>query len=321
MQDLGALKRIDPREFWKSEPAQFSPWLAEHLDLLGEQLGLELTTEGLEQAVGAFSADVVARETTSTRLVVIENQLAATDHDHLGKLLTYASGLGAGVVVWVAPEFRDEHRRALDWLNEVTTEDVAFFGAQVELLRIDDSRPAPNFRIISSPNTWFKTQRGTASEPSPRMIRYQRFFAELLTLLHQKHPNFTRSRTASPQNWIAFSARGAGTYGLTFTQAGQFGCELWVDTGEGSRNKSIFDLLHAQKDAIEAALATPLSWQRLDARRGSRVAQYVEGSIDAGEVRLKELREWGVQRVVEFKRVLSPYLTRILAEAAATPES
>jgi hypothetical protein len=321
MQDLGALRRIDPRDIWRSEPAQFTPWLAQHLDLLGEQLGLDLSNEGLERPIGAFSADIVARETSSKNLVVIENQLAPTDHDHLGKLVTYASGLEAGVVVWVAPEFRDEHRRALDWLNEVTSEDVAFFGVQVELLQVDDSRPAPNFRIVSSPNTWFRTQRTSTTEPSAKMARYQRFFAELLTLLHRKHPNFTNVRAAHPQNWISFSARGAGGYGLTFAQGGQFCCELYIDTGDRSRNKKIFDLLHAEKDAIEAALATALSWQRLDTRRASRVAQYVEGSIDAGEARLEELRGWGVERVVEFKRVFSPCLARILAEAAAMPES
>jgi hypothetical protein len=148
--DLGRLQRLPLREVWKSESGDFTPWLAqeENLRLLGETIGLDLELESRERDVGPFRADLLCKNTVDDSWVLIENQVERTDHTHLGQILTYAAGLEAVTVVWVAERFTEEHRAALDWLNENILEKFAFFGLEVELWRIGDSPTAPKFNVI-----------------------------------------------------------------------------------------------------------------------------------------------------------------------------
>ena len=150
---LGTLRPVEPRNMWPNEAADFTPWLAhpDNIQRLGEAIGLELEVEHTEVAVGPFAADILARDSATGSYVVIENQLGRTDHDHLGKSLTYAAALGAKTVVWVAATFTDEHRKTLDWLNDNSIDDISFFGVQVELWVIDESKPAVRFNVVSRP--------------------------------------------------------------------------------------------------------------------------------------------------------------------------
>ena len=156
---LGRLTPVEPRDYWKDEAREFTPWLAEgeNIALLGETLGMELEVQATEEFVGAFRADILCMEMGTDRVVLIENQLAKTDHNHLGQIMTYAAGLDAVVIVWVARKFTDEHRAALDWLNRITNESANFFGLEVELWRIGDSVPAPKFNVVCQPNDWSKS--------------------------------------------------------------------------------------------------------------------------------------------------------------------
>ena len=143
MSDLGTLIPVGVREMWEDEARDFTPWLADHADLLGEAVGMDLLHERTEAAVGRYSADLIFREVSTDRLVVVENMFAPTDHDHLGKLITYAAGLGASYAVLISSEFREEHRSALTWLNSVSADDFGFFGVVLEGWRIGESLPAP----------------------------------------------------------------------------------------------------------------------------------------------------------------------------------
>jgi len=150
---LGKLESLDIREIWPNESTDFTPWLAKEANIaqLSTALGMELEVENTEVAAGPYSADILARDTGSGEYVIIENQLGKTNHDHLGKAITYASVLGANTVVWIAPQFTDEHKKALDWLNDNSSEEISFFGVQAELWRIDDSKPAIRFNTLSRP--------------------------------------------------------------------------------------------------------------------------------------------------------------------------
>ena len=209
MVNLGTLERVNIRDVWEHEASDFTPWLAKNLSLLGEALGMDLELQDLEAPVGGFSLDILAQEVATNRLVIIENQLEATDHSHLGQLLTYATGYDAKVVVWIARDFRDEHRAALDWLNERTDDDTEFFGVVVELLKIDNSRPAVNIKLVSTPNKWRREGSGNGSNPpggtSERQERYRDFWQTLTDSLRDEH-NFTQARRSQHRSWFLFSA-------------------------------------------------------------------------------------------------------------------
>lgn len=161
---LGQLSRVSARSAWPHEAHEFTPWLAGHVGLLGEAVGLSLDLREREHRVGRYSLDLLLCD-KDERVVIVENQFGQTDHDHLGKLLTYCAGTEAAVVIWIAEELNEEHVAALEWLNENTIQGVGFFGVELELLQIDGSRPAPNFRVVVQPNEWVKTVR-PASGPS-----------------------------------------------------------------------------------------------------------------------------------------------------------
>ena len=194
---LGRIERIDDlREAWPREDTDFTPWLAEHISELGAALGLEIELQEQEAQVGTFYLDLLAREPLTNRTVIIENQLEPTNHDHLGKLLTYAGGYDANVVVWVAKNFRDEHREAIDWLNRHTNEDAEFFGVAVELWKIDASRPAPHFNVVAAPNEWQRETKRSAQDAnkSERNLRYQAFFQKLADALTERDSRMSARR-------------------------------------------------------------------------------------------------------------------------------
>ena len=153
MAEIATLKKINLRDVWQDE-GQFSDWLSDNLSRLGDELGMELERSEREKAVGPFSADIICVDQISKCNVVIENQFTRTDHDHLGKMITYASGLQSQIIIWVAPRFRDEHRSAIDWLNDISGPETGFFGVVLEVFQISDSAYAPHFHIVARPNDW-----------------------------------------------------------------------------------------------------------------------------------------------------------------------
>lgn len=307
---LGRLTRVSPRDVWKHEARDFTRWLAENIDRLGELLNLDLEVEGREVDVGDFSADIAARDLGSGRRVVIENQLEHTDHSHLGQLLTYAAGLEAGVVVWVSPEFRPEHQQALDWLNRGDDTETEFFGVVVEVLRIDSSAPAVNFRLAVAPNKWARSSRRgeTAGEVSVKGAAYQAFFQVLIDELREKH-GFTAARAALPQSWFLFSSGTSGLrYGASFALGGELRTEVYIDLGDQAVNKAAFAKLAADRETIERDFGEPLRWEELPTKKASRVACYAPGSILDPTDRQEVYRRWMIERLLKFKRIFGPRL-------------
>lgn len=301
--ELGALTEVDLRRVWNDEARDFTPWLKENIDRLNEALGLDIEITEREGPVGSFAVDLVGQDLSSGRTVIIENQLEPTDHAHLGQLLTYAAGREAKIVIWISPQFREEHRQALDWLNANTGEDQAFFGVEIKLVRIDNSRPAPLFRLVSQPNEWQKTV-ASPKAISSRAEAYQVFWQRLLEKLKERAPGLTNAQKGLPQNWYNIGAGRSGfAYGAAFKQKGRFGVELCIDVGEKEKNKQFFDQFYKEKDRIEQELGMPLNWDRLDDARLSRVGTYREGTIDSSETELDELRDWAVSTLIKFRDV------------------
>lgn len=285
---LSRLQRVALRDAWPDEAANFTPWLAEksNLDLLGEKLGIPLQFEAREKQVGVFSADILAKEPDTEKWVLIENQVTPTDHRHLGQLLTYAAGLDAHTIIWIAEEFREEHRAAIDFLNRATTEEFAFFGVQIELFRIDNSALAPDFTVVAKPNDWSKRLAAT-KQTSGEEKEYQRlwmdYWASLIASAKSSYPALA-DRTPYRGNWQTFEGIKGGnpsfTLNASFAWDKGLRVEVYIDK---SLAKVAFQRLREQKDAIERAFTQPLVWEELPDKQASRVAFYMPGNQKRGE--------------------------------------
>jgi hypothetical protein len=316
---LGKLEYVDPKSIWPMEAKDFTPWLADNLGLLGETLGLDLELVKTEASVGAFACDIEARETGSGRRVIIENQLAQTDHGHLGQLITYAAGLDAAVIVWIAPKVREEHREAIDFLNRHTRETLDFFMLALEVISISGSPPAVVFKLAASPNAWAKTTATSANKSaSDNTIAYQRFYQGLMDVLREKY-KFTNAKAAQPQNWYSFSSGTSGiNYNTTFASGNRLRVELYIDVGDLTKNKAIFDILKEQESVLQGAVGEPLAWERLDGRRASRISVVRENtSIAYAAAHEDEVREWLIQRLLKFKAVFGPRLKSAMDHSTA----
>lgn len=305
MKPLSQIKRRPLRDIWPNEATDFTPWLASNIRALGNELGMDLELQSQEASVGEFSLDLLAKELGSNRQVVIENQLTQTDHDHLGKLLTYAAGFDAHVVVWVAEAIREEHRQALDWLNQRSDADTEFFGVVVEVLQIDESNPAFNFKPVVFPNDWQKSTRSKTTTVSPRGEAYRAYFQPLIDELRERH-RFTGARIAQPQSWYAFSSGTSGVQvSAVFAGNDTARVELYIDLGTAETNKALFDWLHSQKDTIEKQCGFALNWERLDEKRACRISVSRPGNIELDSDSLTEIRSWQVANLLLFKKVFA----------------
>jgi hypothetical protein len=270
---LGKLQRINLREAWKHEAAEFSPWLAQsdNLALLAEHLGLtELEVVGVEQWVGDFKLDILCSDDSGQ--VIIENQLEKTNHSHLGQILTYAAGVGARKVIWVAESFRTEHVAALDFLNRHTTEELSFFAVEVELWRIGDSPMAPSFNVVVKPNDWAKIGRESAkaaSTTTPTKQRQLRFWTEWTAWLQAKGSS-VRPQKPLPQHWtnIALGRSGIHLAATVNSRESRLGLEVYIDH---QNSKSMFKQLLAQQVSVESALNVKLQWNELPDGHACRI--------------------------------------------------
>ena len=308
MPDFGKIKKVNVRDIWQHEAHNFTPWLAENIEKLGESVGMDLELIEQEASVGSFSLDVLARDLSTGHNVIIENQFGDTDHDHLGKMLTYAAGFDASKVIWISENVRDEHRQTIEWLNQRTDTDTQFFAIEIEVFRIDDSKPAYNFNLIVFPNEWRKSKKeGGTGNSSAKGEAYREYFQSLIDELRDKH-SFTKARVAQPQNWYIFPTGISGiSYGTSFAQGGRVRAELYIDLGDFDKNKNLFDWLFEQKQIIESELGESLDWERLDDRRASRIAIYRMGSIDDVEI-LNEIHAWAIQELLKFRKAFSSRL-------------
>ena len=316
MPTIDTLIPVPVRELWPNEANDFTPWLHDNPEILGDLLGAELFSKDSEVAVGRYSADLLFSDSTG-RIVVVENMFGPTDHDHLGKLITYSAGLDAGVAALIAEEFRDEHRSALDWLNHISQNDFAFFGVIIEAWRIGNSDPAPQLRVDTQPDNWSRAVRSTASGDSPIAELYRRFWGRFLPRLHearQTRPKWSRVSTPSKRHRMSFgSARSELLrYDPCFCASPKRGCRVeayldstWVDPSE------VFDWLHERRKYIEGAIDQPVDWDRLDDKRACRISVYFPDEVRVGdEDRWADIIEWMVPTLCDLKDAIDPVIER-----------
>lgn len=313
MSDFGELTKVPLRDIWSHEAMDFTPWLADNIEALGDALGLQLEHMETEKAVGDFSLDLLAKDLGSSQTVIIENQLAQTDHDHLGKLLTYAAGLDASIVIWISEAVREEHRQALEWLNQRTDTKTQFFAVIVEVLKIDESKPAFNFKPIVFPNEWQKRERQKVStNTSPKGEKYRAYFQALIDELREKH-KFTDARIGQPQNWYWFSSGMQGiSYSATFSRGEKIRAGIYIDYGDQEKNKMLFDALKERAQQIADSYGSQLEWKRLDEKRASIIFIHRDGTIEAPESELAEIQKWHIEHLLKIKRIFKPEINQAL---------
>ncbi len=309
MLELGSVKPVEVREIWPNEARDFTPWLAQNLDRLGEAVGLDFELTEKESCVGSFWCDLVATGIGNDKVIVIENQLESANHGHLGQLLTYAAGKEASVVIWVAKDIRDEYKQALVWLNSRTDTKTDFFGVVVEAFRVDDSKPAVKFNVVVAPNEWRKlAAESTRVNDSPKNEKYRQFFQTLLDELRDKH-KFTNSKSPRPRSWMFFSSGIAGVvYGASFSQGDRVRVDLYIEFPDAELNNVYFNVLLGKREEIETALGETLEWEPLPIKKACRIAVYRSGSIESNEQELSEIQTWIARKLLAFKKVFTPLL-------------
>lgn len=303
---LGTLERVDVRRIWAHEGTSFTPWLASEagLKLLSDTLGIELEVESIEKPVGPFRADILARrtDTPEEHWVLVENQLESTDHRHLGQLLTYAAGLHTATIIWVAQNFTEEHRAALDWLNEITSEKFAFYGLEIEAWRIGDSPAAAKLNLIARPNEWSReVKQAGESTPSNLKLQQQRFWQALKDALTKSRSRLS-FRAPRPQHWYDFPIGRSGAWisATVNSRKAQIDVALVL---RGPPGKLWFKTLERQRAAIENEIGHPLIWWELPNKQSSLISLGRTDSASTNEAAWPEQIAWMAATLETFDRV------------------
>lgn len=307
---IGKLERVHLREVWKHEALDFTHWLEENIDTLNTALGLNLINVDREQAAGDFSVDLVA-EDENGGTVIIENQLEKSNHDHLGKLITYLTAMSARTAIWIVSDPRPEHVAAITWLNEASA--VSFYMVKVEAVKIGDSPAAPLFTQIVGPSEEAKTVGVTKREITERHHIRKRWWTTLI----ERSPAITKLHahiTPGVASWIGVST---GLRGLNFNYVvwqKECAAEVYIDRGKEAEdeNKSIFDQLHTHKTEIEQSFGGPLEWDRLDEKRASRIQCLLKnGGYRSPEEQWGDIQDEVIHAMDRLEKAIKPFLGKI----------
>lgn len=317
MPSIGKLKKLGLREIkkiWPHEEKDLSPWIAENIDALNEVLNLQIEIESKEEYISNFRLDLVGTDNFSQMPVVIENQFGGSNHDHLGKLITYSAAKEAGITIWIANEIQIAHRNAIDWLNKISPQEMTFYGVELEVFQIDNSLPAPNFRIVAGPPP-SKRRAIVSGEISPRNKRYQDFFDKLRSKILNIQSNFTRAK-ALPQSWWSLGIGRSGfSVASCFTIDNKFRVEIYIDMGKKEYNEIAFAELKENRVVIEEKISKELIWDPLPDSRACRIYLTTDGTIDDNEQKLTDIIEWATPLIIKFREVFSPLVKNVQIES------
>lgn len=305
---LGKLVEVDIRKLWSHEQYDFSNWLAEkeNLELLNEAIGLTLSEVEKEVFVGSYRCDLVGKDEVTGEKVIIENQLETSNHDHLGKIITYASGLDASVIVWIVKEAREEHRSAIEWLNNNTSTSINFFLIEVHAYQIGDSLYAPKFEIVEKPNGFIKNAKsqGGSGEYNRSQSERLEFWNRFNEILVDRGKPFN-VRKATTDHWydVAIGVSGVHVSMTLVNKEGCIGIELYI-----SDDKELYDQLESSKDEIESKLGLQLDWQRLDDKKASRIVYRIPGLNFDNHSNYDQLMNEMIDKAVAFSKVFKKYV-------------
>lgn len=305
---LGRLEEVDIRKLWNHEQYDFSNWLAEeeNLELLNDAIGLTLSEVEKEVYVGSYRCDLVGKDETTGDRVIIENQLETSNHDHLGKIITYASGLDANVVVWIVKEAREEHRSAIEWLNNNTATTINFFLIEIHAYKIGDSLYAPKFEVVEKPNGFIKnakTQSGSGEYNKSQSARLEFWNRFNEIIVERGKPINVRKATTDHWYDVAIGVTGVHISLTLVNKDSCIGVELYIQD-----DKELFDRLFESKGEIEGKLGLELDWQRLDDKKASRILYRIPGLNFDDHSNYDALMNEMIDKAVAFSKVFKKYV-------------
>ncbi len=309
---LGKLEKVSLRSLWRHEERDFTPWLSQNIDQLSDLLDIPISVEQTEKRVGSYELDIFGHGPNNA-IVIVENQLDATDHTHLGQLLTYAAGLDAAIIVWVAAVVRDEHRSAIEWLNNHTGDEVSFFLVRPEALSISGSLPAVRLTLEAKPSQSTRRLRdATLFANSPWREFLRKFWEGLCPYLVAHGHSWAQGRSATSENFIYSTVGKSGvTVNVTLNKAlSRISVSIWLDDSEAAKQQ--FALLEENKAAIEAEFpGHDLSWDPGDntVSCGVFVARpYDKDKISEATTEREALYSWIAQNLTTLRKVAKRYL-------------
>ena len=305
---IGRLRRVSLREVWPHEALDFTPWLEENIDELNSVIDLSLSVVAREQSAGDFSVDLVA-EAESVGRVIIENQLERSNHDHLGKLITYLTQIGAKAAIWIVSDPRPEHISAISWLNESSS--ASFYLLKLEAVRIEDSLPAPMLTLIVGPSEEIRQAGETKKELAEGEDLRRRFWTQLLEQAKVRTPlHASSSPSRGEEIWVTEN-------GLSFgyiIRKHRSNVDLYIDRGEGAggENNEIFNTLKKAKEEIEEAFRKSLEWFPLEGKRACRISKrFSLGGYQDDEEQWQEIQDAMIDGMIRLEAVLRPHIDRL----------
>lgn len=312
---LSKVSKVDLRSCWQNEANDFTPWLAseENIALLADALGMnELEVKAQEEHVGPFRADILCIDPGTDKYVLIENQLEKTDHSHLGQILTYAAGLEAVTIIWIAERFTEEHRAAIDWLNSITDKEFNFFGVEIELIKIGDSPAAPIFNVIAKPNGWSKDVKSSQTTREGRSegesFKYD-FWNAFIEYMNNNPSKYFRTQSASYSHWmnVAIGKSFVHIALLLNTREKKVTIQLYIwDDAE----KKYFDELVKHKEKAEEAIGQKLAWRRLEGKKASTIDLYKSCDL-TNPAAHEEIFAWYKEYTEKFISFFKPILKNL----------
>jgi len=305
---LGRLEKVDLREVWKHEATDFTNWISKekNIELLSETIGIDIEVLETEASVGNFNVDILANDSNDDSKIIIENQLERTDHDHLGKLITYASGYDARTIIWVVKSVRDEHKKAVEWLNNHLDDEINIFLIEIEVWKIGNSAPAPKFNIVESPNNWAKVFKDGFGGNKNIITDTQNLQLEFWTKLKEYgEDNYSNLRYQSPRprHWYTFSA-GSSQYNILVTVSPRDSLLRVILNIKES--EELFLNFSNQKKDIESNLGFSLNWLELPDKKSFRIA--IDKSININDrTTWEEAQKWALEKVEKMIEVFGEY--------------
>lgn len=310
---IGKLEKVELRNLWKSESSEFTPWLAqeENIELLSKTINIELEVLQQEKNVGPFRADILCKSTIDGHNVLIENQVEKTDHTHLGQILTYAAGLDAVTIIWIAKKFTEEHRAAIDWLNRITDEQFNFFGIEIEAYKIGDSLPAPLFQIVSKPNDWSKsvktiTQNQELSKTKILNLEYW----QAMKIYFESNGTFLKTQKPAPQHWMNFALGRSNFYMASIASFwdGFIKVEMYINTENAKEQFNSLKNHYYESSVVE--ISKDIKWDELPENKASKIS-LIKDANPNDKSDWKNQFKWFIETLEKFDKFFRPKIKNL----------